>query len=342
MASLRSMPSATSGGRPARPARLSDSGAAAVGGAPATTRVISPRTVAGAGPVGELGQGAPPDLLVRLGQLAAHARPPGPARTRRRSRPGWRPAGAGPRRTPGCAPRRPARPAASAARRARRGRNPSKQNRSHGSPDSASAVVTADGPGRRGDRYAGLDRRPDQPESGVGDARHATVGDHRDPGPVRARPRPARAYGGPRCPRSRTRPGRLVLTPRSRASRCRRRVSSAAIDVGPAEFLAQPGGGVGRVAERGAEQHDPASRSRGSDCCGRSATTVAAYDRGVSVGVSTCGRATTICVGRRLAPAGRVQAPAGPSRSSRAGGRPAPAGVGAGVGLAVLGGGRRG
>ena len=47
--------------------------------------------------------------------------------------------------------RRSADSSASSARRlpALRGRKPSKQNRSTGSPDSASAVVTADGPGRQ-------------------------------------------------------------------------------------------------------------------------------------------------------------------------------------------------
>ena len=47
------------------------------------------------------------------------------------------------------AARRPASPASAAARPSRRGAKPSKQNRSTGSPDSTSAVVTADGPGRQ-------------------------------------------------------------------------------------------------------------------------------------------------------------------------------------------------
>ena len=65
----------------------------------------------------------------------------------------------------------------SANRRARspalRGGNPSKQNRSLGSPETASAAVTADGPGSTVTRDPGLDRRGDQPVAGIADARHA-------------------------------------------------------------------------------------------------------------------------------------------------------------------------
>ena len=76
--------------------------------------------------------------------------------------------------------------AASAASRrdrspALRGRKPSKQNRSTGSPDTASAVSTADGPGTAVTVDVVLDRRRDQPVAGVGDARHPGVGDQQHP-----------------------------------------------------------------------------------------------------------------------------------------------------------------
>ena len=98
------------------------------------------------GPVGELGQRAPADLLVGLGQLAADRggavlpergrgvdqRVGQPVRRleedHRAALVGQR--GERDRRSP-----------------ALRGRKPSKQNRSTGSPETASAVVTADGPG---------------------------------------------------------------------------------------------------------------------------------------------------------------------------------------------------
>ena len=128
-------------GRAARPSR-----SAADLGAPATTTVISPRTPVG-GPLGQLGQPAAADLLVGLGQLAADRRPPVGARTPRPSRPASRRAGAAPRRTPSCGARRPAPRSARRRSPALRGRKPSKQNRSTGSPDTASAISTALGPG---------------------------------------------------------------------------------------------------------------------------------------------------------------------------------------------------
>ena len=89
--------------------------------------------------------------------------------------------------------RRPARPGATRRSPALRGRKPSKQNRSTGSPDTASAVVTADGPGHRGDRDAGLDRRPHERVAGVGHRRHAGVGEQQHRGAVGAARRAARA-----------------------------------------------------------------------------------------------------------------------------------------------------
>ncbi len=75
--------------------------------------------------------------------------------------------------------------ASSASRRARspalRGRNPSKQNRSTGSPDNASAVRTADGPGTAVTAHPGLDRGGHQPVAGVGHRGHPRVGDQQHP-----------------------------------------------------------------------------------------------------------------------------------------------------------------
>ena len=115
------------------------------GAAPATTSVTSPRSPPAAQATSRTGSSA--DLLVGLRQLPADRRPALGARTRRPSPPGSRLCGAAPRRTPWSAARRPA--PASRRRRspALRGRKPSKQNRSTGSPDTASAVSTADGPG---------------------------------------------------------------------------------------------------------------------------------------------------------------------------------------------------
>ena len=71
--------------------------------------------------------------------------------------------------------------AASAARALRRrpplrGGNPSKVNRSLGRPDTASAVVTADGPGRQVTGTPARDRGGHQPVARIGHAGHAGVG----------------------------------------------------------------------------------------------------------------------------------------------------------------------
>ncbi len=100
-------------------------------------------------PRGQLVQRSALDLLVGLGQLAAHHRPPLRTEWSTASTQAARPAGAATRRTPHV--RCSAASDASHLRRAAclRGAKPSKQNRSDGSPDTASAVVTADGPGRQ-------------------------------------------------------------------------------------------------------------------------------------------------------------------------------------------------
>ena len=151
--------------RPPRPAGCRVVGRrAAAGSAPATTIVTSPRTPVG-GPGDELGRAAPRRTSSWVLVSSRHtARRRGRRRTPRPSRPARPRCGAAPRRTPSSAARRPA----PASRRDRspalRGRKPSKQNRSTGSPETASAVSTADGPGHRGDR--GRRPRPRPPPAG--------------------------------------------------------------------------------------------------------------------------------------------------------------------------------
>ena len=144
IAAFRSVPACSR----AATAATSAAGSASAGrrGAPPTTSVISPAHPAG-GPVRQLGQRAPADLLVGLGHLPA-------GRRRAVRRRGPRPASASVAASrcgasKSTTVRRSSASASSARRRSpgRRGRKPSKQNRSDGSPDSASAVVTADGPG---------------------------------------------------------------------------------------------------------------------------------------------------------------------------------------------------
>ena len=152
-------------GRGAGDPAVAEQGGGLGAAAPATTSVISPRTASDSrpfllswpvargsaaltagSPLGQLGQRAAADLLVGLGQLAAHDGLP--VRAVRGGQFGQR----------GRQPRPDSKktwvrrsPASSAKRLARspcpRGGNPSKLNRSVGSPETASAVVTADGPG---------------------------------------------------------------------------------------------------------------------------------------------------------------------------------------------------
>ena len=156
----------------------------------------------------------------------------------------------------------PARRAAGTARPALRGRNPSKQNRSTGSPETASAVSTADGPGHRGDRDVPLDRGGDEPVAGVRHRRHPGVGHQQHPLAGLERLDERRRCGSTRCPRSRTPPGRAPSTPRSVVSRSSRRVSSAATTSAVGELLGQPRRGVRDPADRGRGQHQHAGRPR--------------------------------------------------------------------------------
>ena len=222
--------------------------------------------LAGRGPLGQLGQRPALHLFIGLGQLAAHrGRPVGPERARQIGQRLGQPV----RRLEEDQRARLVGQLGRAARRrspALRGRNPSKQNRSTGSPDTASAASTADGPGQHASPRARPRPRP-PPAGSPGPT--PTASRRRSP-PARpgrrAAPRAAAAPGPPRCASKNdtTRPdGR---TPRSAHSRCSRRVSSAAITGAVGQRVAQPGGGVGRVAQRGRRPSTtrPASHARRS------------------------------------------------------------------------------
>ena len=151
-------------------------------------------------------------------------------------------------------PRRAARPAL-------RGRKPSKQNRSTGSPDSASAVSTADGPGTAVTAHARAPR-PRPPAGSRG--RRPTACPRPSPAapatPPPA-PRPARACGPPRCPRSRRRPGPRGRTPSACVSRRSRRVSSAATMSAAASSAREPRRRVRGVADGGSGEYERSSHA---------------------------------------------------------------------------------
>ena len=213
------------------------------------------------GPVGQLAErpaAAPPRTSW---SAPGRPRPAGRRRTSRPGRPAPRRSGAAPRRRPGCAPRRRARAAGSAGPTRRAGQEALEAEPVAGQPGQRQRGGDGARAGGGGDRHAGVQRGPDQPVAGVGDAGHAAVGDQRDRrARARAR-RPVRGCGAPRCPRSSETIRPATVTSRSRASRVSRRVSSAATTSAAARRLAQPGRGVGRVAQRRAEQDQAALTS---------------------------------------------------------------------------------
>ena len=219
---------------------------AAGGRRPATTRVISPRTSSAAQAASSASEPAA-HLLVGLGQLAADRRRP----VRRRT-PSARSASVAASRcgaSKNTMVRRSAASAASSRRRspALRGRKPSKQNRSTGSPDTASAVVTADGPGSAVTGRPAADGGGHQPVAGVGHRRHAGVGDHQDVLRRRAARRAARAPGRARCRRRRTRPARR---------------SDAEVGAQPAQPAGVLGGDDSRRGERVSQRAQRRARYR--------------------------------------------------------------------------------
>ncbi len=138
--------------------------------APPTTIVTSPRTPP---PPRRPGRPARPgDLLVGLGELAAHRG--GPVRAERLAIAASAAAvrcGASKKTIVRCSA------ASSASRRDRspalRGRKPSKQNRSTGRPGDGERGEHRGGPGHGCDRQVALHRGGDQPVARVGDRRHA-------------------------------------------------------------------------------------------------------------------------------------------------------------------------
>ena len=160
-------------------------------------------------------------------------------------------------------------------------------------------MVTALGPGAAVTGSAGVERGAHQPVAGVGDAGHAAVGDHRDDraaaqrldqlggtallvalevGDDPAGDGDVEVAGQPGQP-----PGVL-----------------GGDDVGGGEHLAQPGGGVGRVAQRRADQNQSAHPAvfrhlippRMQPACFKPACRTpqfgpAAYDRGVTLAATS-------------------------------------------------------
>ena len=257
--------------RPARPGVRST----AAGAAPATTRVISPRTSPAAAHSASVGQRAALHLFIGLGQLAAHrGRPVGAERggqigqrrgqpvrrleedqrARLAGQPGQRaggarrPCAAGTPRSRTGRPAAPTRPAPRAPRTGRAAPSPRARPRPRpppaGSPGQTPTACRRRSPPARPRRLA---------------ARRA-----------------AAAAGPPRSPRRTTPPARTGARPRSAHSRCSRRVSSAAITGGRLERRPQPGRGVGRVAQRGRGQHHPSSRLLRRSCLNPTITRVTA------------------------------------------------------------------
>ncbi len=76
-----------------------------------------------------------------------------------------------------------------------RGRKPTKRQRSHGSPEATSAVVTALGPGSTSTGSTRGQALAHEREAGIGHERRAGIGDERDelPPRMRATSSPARA-----------------------------------------------------------------------------------------------------------------------------------------------------
>ena len=124
----------------------------------------------------EFGQGAPGDLLVHLGHLAADGRLA--VRGDRRQRGEVSPIRRGLSKAMTVTSERSTFSIASE----RFGRKPSKRQRSVGRPEATRATGTTEGPGRTVTSRARSIAAPDQAEAGVGDRRHAGVGDQGDPG----------------------------------------------------------------------------------------------------------------------------------------------------------------
>jgi len=127
----------------------------------------------------------PPYLLMVLGQLATD-RAGRSAPNAAAASPVSRPAGAAPRTGRASAPRRPSAATGTGARQAAGAGSPRNRPVAGQSRHGQRRGSTADGPGCRRHRQPGVQGRPDQPETGVGDRRHAAIG-HQDDSGARAR-----------------------------------------------------------------------------------------------------------------------------------------------------------
>ena len=217
LSTARAASTASYTSRRGTPAARATSVSAALRSTPAASRARDHRGEVGGG--GRLGVGRAGD---DEGDLAAHlafGRPGGELAQRAGAalpRTSWSARG----RAPPAARRRKLRPAQRASRATRRGdssstsvrrsvartasrarrspgprgRKPSKTQRSDGRPETASAVVTADGPGHDVNRHSRLGGRPHQPVPRIGDPRHARI---RDDGNRAARSACARSAAAP-------------------------------------------------------------------------------------------------------------------------------------------------
>ena len=173
--------------------------------APATTTVISPRTCRRR-PRGQLAEAAADDLLVGLGQFAAHRpRTVGAEASRRVGQEVGQPVRRLEEHHRALLARR-GRPAAGAARRPCGAGTPRSRTGRWAAPTRASAVSTADGPGTAVTAEPLGDGGLHHAETRVGHRRHAGVRGHDDPLAGAQGVQQDAAPGTPRCRRSRTPP----------------------------------------------------------------------------------------------------------------------------------------
>ena len=234
----------------------SSSGGAAAGGALDDEHDLARRLAVGR-PRRRLEQRAPPHLLVQLGQLAGDGDPAvGPARGHQV---GQRPGDAVGRLVEHDRARlgRRPRPVARCAAAPCGAGSPRTRTVPAGSPLTTSAASAADGPGTTS---TGCPARPpprDQPLAGVGHAGHAGVGDERHP---------LAAGRGGRAGGAISRASVCSLTDHERAALDageRQQLAGAAgvlaaHDVGRGQRLGRPGREVAEVADRRADEHEPA------------------------------------------------------------------------------------
>ena len=189
--------------RPPRPRRPPPrASAASAGGAPVVRPDHEHELATGGDPAvrrgrRQLAERAAHDLLVQLGQLAAHG--PGPLRAAGRGQVPERGRDPSGRLEQRRSPRSSAAIRASRSRRSRpdRGRNPSNAQRGPATPEPATAASTADAPGDRHDRAALPGPGRHELAARVADGRRPGVGDERQVGAARRCASSASARAGP-------------------------------------------------------------------------------------------------------------------------------------------------